>query len=200
MLFTVFVLSPFGIAVFLALFYPIAWLALMALLAALPAILIVWTYRLPKELVVALALTSLTSLAYGAALLLGVHRLSRSLSRVQRLCRRRRPRHPPTSSSVSRCDECARGAAASPAETSFERAAQEQERQAQPDECREEGGEPVELLEDGEQHEDPEGDEEREQPHHGVEEGGAGFHPLILIWPLARSRFGHRQATPSPRA
>jgi len=68
-LFTVFVLAPFGIAIFLALFYPIAWLALMALLAALPAILIVWTYRLPKELVVALALTSLTSLAYGAALL-----------------------------------------------------------------------------------------------------------------------------------
>ena len=68
-LFTVFVLAPFGIAIFLALFYPIAWLALMALLAALPAILIVWTYRLPKELLVALALTSLTSIAYGAALL-----------------------------------------------------------------------------------------------------------------------------------
>ena len=51
MLFTVFVLAPFGIAIFLALFYPIAWLALLALLAALPAILIVWTYRLPKELV-----------------------------------------------------------------------------------------------------------------------------------------------------
>jgi 1,4-dihydroxy-2-naphthoate octaprenyltransferase len=67
-LFTVFVLVPFGIAVFLALFYPIAWLTLLALLAALPAILIVWTYRLPKELLVALALTSLTSLAYGAAL------------------------------------------------------------------------------------------------------------------------------------
>ena len=68
-LFTVFVLVPFGIAAFLAVFYPIAWLTLMALLAALPAILIVWTYRLPKELVVALALTSLTSVAYGAALL-----------------------------------------------------------------------------------------------------------------------------------
>lgn len=67
-LFTVFVLAPFGIAVFLALFYPIAWIALLALLAALPAILIVWTYRVPKELVVALALTSLTSVAYGAVL------------------------------------------------------------------------------------------------------------------------------------
>lgn len=67
-LFTVFVLAPFGIAAFLALFYPIAWLTLMALLLALPAILIVWTYRVPKELVIALALTSFTSLAYAAIL------------------------------------------------------------------------------------------------------------------------------------
>lgn len=67
--FTIFVLVPFGIAVFLALFYPIAWLTLLALLAALPAILIVWTYRDPRELVVALGLTSLTSVAYGAFLL-----------------------------------------------------------------------------------------------------------------------------------
>ena len=56
------------IACFLALFYPIAWLTLLALLAALPAILIVWTYRDPRELVVALGLTSLTSVAYGAFL------------------------------------------------------------------------------------------------------------------------------------
>ncbi|WP_439592718.1 1,4-dihydroxy-2-naphthoate polyprenyltransferase [Microbacterium sp.] len=68
-LFTVFVLVPFVLAGFLALFYPIAWLALLALLAALPAILIVWTYREPKELVVALGLTSLTSVAYGGFLL-----------------------------------------------------------------------------------------------------------------------------------
>ncbi len=67
-LFTVFVLVPFALSSVLALVYPIAWLALMALLAGLPAILIVWTYRLPKELVVALALTSLTSVAYGAFL------------------------------------------------------------------------------------------------------------------------------------
>ena len=69
MLFTVFVLVPFAIAGFLALFYPIAWLTLLALLAALPAILIVWTYRVPRELIVALGLTSLTSVAYGAFLL-----------------------------------------------------------------------------------------------------------------------------------
>ncbi len=67
-LFTVFVLVPFVISAFLALFYPIAWLTLLALLGALPAILIVWTYRQPKELVVALSVTSLTSLAYGALL------------------------------------------------------------------------------------------------------------------------------------
>mgnify|MGYP003429450810 FL=1 len=67
-LFTLFVLAPFGIAVFLALVYPIAWLVLLALLAALPAILIVWTYRTPRELITCLALTSVTALAYGAGL------------------------------------------------------------------------------------------------------------------------------------
>lgn len=67
-LFTAFLLVPFGIAVWLALFYPIAWLTLLALLAALPAVLIVWTYRVPRELLVALALASLTSVAYGALL------------------------------------------------------------------------------------------------------------------------------------
>lgn len=68
-LFTVAALAPFVISSYLALFYPVAWLALLALLAALPAILIVWTYRLPRELIVALSLTSLTSVAYGAFLL-----------------------------------------------------------------------------------------------------------------------------------
>ncbi len=68
-LFSIFVLVPFVISSYLALFYPVAWLALLALLAALPAILIVWTYRVPRELVVALGLTSLTSVAYGAILL-----------------------------------------------------------------------------------------------------------------------------------
>ncbi len=67
-LFTLFVLAPFGIGVYLALFYPIAWLTLMALLLVLPAILIVWSYREPRELVVALSLTSLGSLAYAGLL------------------------------------------------------------------------------------------------------------------------------------
>lgn len=69
-LFTVFLVVPFLIAAFLAwIGYPIAWLTLLALLAGLPAMLIVWTYREPRELVVALGLTSLTSVAYGAFLM-----------------------------------------------------------------------------------------------------------------------------------
>ncbi|WES64288.1 1,4-dihydroxy-2-naphthoate polyprenyltransferase [Microbacter sp. GSS18] len=67
-LFSILLLGAFAIAAWLALFYPIAWLTMLALLAALPAILIVWTYRNPNELVVALGLTSLTSVAYGAFL------------------------------------------------------------------------------------------------------------------------------------
>lgn len=67
-LYTLFVLAPFGILAFLALLYPIAWIGLLALLSGLPAILIVWTYREAKELVIALALTSLTALLYAGAL------------------------------------------------------------------------------------------------------------------------------------
>jgi len=63
-LFTLFVLIPFALAAWIALLYPIAWLAMLALLAGLVAIVIVWTYRQPRELVTALALTSLTALAY----------------------------------------------------------------------------------------------------------------------------------------
>jgi len=60
--FTVFVLATFAIVVLLAQVYPLAWLGLLALIPAACAILIVWTYRAPRELVVALGLTSLTSL------------------------------------------------------------------------------------------------------------------------------------------
>ncbi|KJL48982.1 1,4-dihydroxy-2-naphthoate octaprenyltransferase [Microbacterium hydrocarbonoxydans] len=67
-LFTLFLLAPFAIAVVLALLFPIAWIAMLALLAALPALLIVWTYRKPAELVIALALTSLAALLYAGAL------------------------------------------------------------------------------------------------------------------------------------
>ncbi len=67
--FTVLALAPFAIAAAIALLYPIAWLTLLVLLAVLPAVLIVWTYREGRELVVALALTSFGSLAYGALLM-----------------------------------------------------------------------------------------------------------------------------------
>lgn len=66
--YTVFMVVPFLIAGFIALLYPIAWLALMALLAGIPAIVIVWSYRQVRELVVALGLTSLTALIYAGAL------------------------------------------------------------------------------------------------------------------------------------
>lgn len=66
--YTVFMVVPFLIAAFIALLYPIAWLSLMALLAGIPAIIIVWSYRQSRELVVALALTSLTALLYAGAL------------------------------------------------------------------------------------------------------------------------------------
>ncbi len=68
-LFTLFLLVPFAISAYLALFFPIAWLTMLALIPAAAAILIVWTYRAPRELVVALGVTSLTSVAYGALLL-----------------------------------------------------------------------------------------------------------------------------------
>ncbi|MGV9194353.1 1,4-dihydroxy-2-naphthoate polyprenyltransferase [Microbacterium sp. MC2] len=67
-LYTLLMVVPFVIAGVLALFYPIAWLALLALIPAAAAILIVWTYRQPRELVVALGVTSLTSVLYGAFL------------------------------------------------------------------------------------------------------------------------------------
>ncbi len=67
-LFTVLLAIPIAIGGFLAVFYPIAWLTLMALLGFGPAVLIAWTYRRPAELVVALTVTSVTALGYGAVL------------------------------------------------------------------------------------------------------------------------------------
>jgi 1,4-dihydroxy-2-naphthoate octaprenyltransferase len=67
-LFVVFVLVPFAIAAFFALLYPLAWLVLFALLAALPACLIVLTAKTPRELLLALQLASLTALVYGVGL------------------------------------------------------------------------------------------------------------------------------------
>ncbi|MDR6866678.1 1,4-dihydroxy-2-naphthoate octaprenyltransferase [Microbacterium resistens] len=66
--YTIFLIMPFAISTVLAVFYPIAWIALLALLAALPALTIVWMYRKATELVLALALTSLAALLYAGAL------------------------------------------------------------------------------------------------------------------------------------
>lgn len=67
-LLTVLMVVPFAIAILFTQVYPIAWLTLLALMPAAAATLIVWTYRAPRELVVALGVTSLTSVLYGALL------------------------------------------------------------------------------------------------------------------------------------
>ncbi|WP_394554277.1 1,4-dihydroxy-2-naphthoate polyprenyltransferase [Agromyces sp. MMS24-JH15] len=67
-LFCVFLLLPFVLVGFWALLYPTAILVLFALLAALPACLIVITGRTPRDLILALQLASLVSLAYGVGL------------------------------------------------------------------------------------------------------------------------------------
>jgi 1,4-dihydroxy-2-naphthoate octaprenyltransferase len=68
-LFTICLLLAFALAALIAVFYPIAWLVLLALLGGIPALLIVWLYGDPRELVVALGVTSLTAVAYGALLM-----------------------------------------------------------------------------------------------------------------------------------
>ncbi|MDT3315553.1 1,4-dihydroxy-2-naphthoate polyprenyltransferase [Microbacterium sp. KSW4-11] len=68
-LYTVFMLVPFAVVPVLAVFYPVAWLSLIVLLATLSATLIVWTYRTPRELIVALQLSSLASLAWSGFIL-----------------------------------------------------------------------------------------------------------------------------------
>src|SRR5918994_1559456 len=67
-LFVVFMLVPFAIAGFWAFLYPTAWLVQFALLAALPACLIVLTAKTPREFITALQLASLTALVYGVGL------------------------------------------------------------------------------------------------------------------------------------
>ncbi len=64
-LYTLFVAAAYGIAAFIALLYPIAWLCFFGLVAVGPAIAIVWSFRVPRELVTALALTSISSPIYG---------------------------------------------------------------------------------------------------------------------------------------
>jgi 1,4-dihydroxy-2-naphthoate octaprenyltransferase len=67
-LYCVLLLVPFGIAAFLALFYPIAWFTMFALLAAVPACVIVLFSTTAKEQILALKLTGLVQLAFGVIL------------------------------------------------------------------------------------------------------------------------------------
>jgi 1,4-dihydroxy-2-naphthoate octaprenyltransferase len=61
-------LIPFGIVIYLGLFYSAAFLTLFALLAALPACLVTVTAKTPQEYILALKLSSLTGLLYGLGL------------------------------------------------------------------------------------------------------------------------------------
>lgn len=67
-LFVLFMLAPFAIAGFWALLYPSALLVQFALLAALPACVIVLTAKTAREFIIALQLASLTALVYGVGL------------------------------------------------------------------------------------------------------------------------------------
>jgi len=66
--YAVFLLVPFGILAFLALFHELAPYVFFALLAGAPAVLIVLTARTAGEYVTALKLTLLTALLYGVGL------------------------------------------------------------------------------------------------------------------------------------
>ena len=67
-LYTVLTLLPFAMLVLVALFYTLGWLGLLVLFIALPAVIIAWTARTPRELVIALQLSGLVALLYGIAL------------------------------------------------------------------------------------------------------------------------------------
>jgi len=67
-LFAVLVLLPFVLVVALAFLYTSAGYVLFVLLIAAPAVVIVLTARTPRELVLALQLTSVTALVYGLGL------------------------------------------------------------------------------------------------------------------------------------
>jgi len=67
-LFAVFALAPFGILVFYVVFYEYAFYVYFALLAAVPAVIITITGRAAWEFVLALRLTSFTSLVFGVSL------------------------------------------------------------------------------------------------------------------------------------
>jgi 1,4-dihydroxy-2-naphthoate octaprenyltransferase len=67
-LYVVLVLVPFGLLAFFVIFYPLSGFVFFALLAAVPAILIVTMSKTPREYRPALPLTLLTALGYGLGL------------------------------------------------------------------------------------------------------------------------------------
>lgn len=66
--FCVFLLAPFAIGAFFAIFYPFASFTFFVLLLALPACLITVTAKTSRELILVLQLTSMSALAYGILL------------------------------------------------------------------------------------------------------------------------------------
>jgi len=74
-LFTVLSAGAIATLVPYPLFYPATVIAYVTVLFLLPAILIVWTYRSPRELVTALKIVSGAALIYGLGLGLGLARL-----------------------------------------------------------------------------------------------------------------------------
>ncbi|WP_346769369.1 1,4-dihydroxy-2-naphthoate polyprenyltransferase [Planctomonas sp. JC2975] len=65
-LYTIFVLVPFLILALVSLLYTLGWLGFFTLIAALPAIIITIFARTPRELIIALQLTSISALLYAA--------------------------------------------------------------------------------------------------------------------------------------
>jgi 1,4-dihydroxy-2-naphthoate octaprenyltransferase len=73
-LFSVFILTAVGVWAALPFLYPLTIFGFVAVLMLLPALLIVWTYREPRELILALKLTSLGALAWGLIIGWGFNR------------------------------------------------------------------------------------------------------------------------------
>jgi len=73
-LFSVFIVTAAGVWAAIPFFYPLTIFAFVAFLLLLPALLIVWTYRDPRELVLALKLTSFGALSWGLVIGWGFNR------------------------------------------------------------------------------------------------------------------------------
>jgi 1,4-dihydroxy-2-naphthoate octaprenyltransferase len=72
-IFSVLVAVSLGVLIGFFQLYPVTIFAFSAFFLLIPAVLIVWTYRQPRELVLALKLTSFGALAWGALVGWGLH-------------------------------------------------------------------------------------------------------------------------------